>query len=379
MSDVSISELNDLLTSSTGPAETMTFYEGEVTLHYNDTIHAYYRQEGREKFLIPSVTQVVSQIDKSGPLMQWAANMSASYVRAGVSPYTMVSPEPEGQGAMVIIDAGVLEEMLVKSRLHFRSVSKEATDIGNIAHEWLKRHLHGIIAGNPHDEALPDDDNARASVEAALDWMARHSFRPLASEKKIYSREMDVSGTFDWLAHISSCDDPKCCATVFTSKLAIGDFKTSKALYDEYRIQVAAYKKARMEEFPLSLIDLRVILRLDKEGGGFEAIIMDTDPTEDEYAGDLSAFMGALDIFRWQKQRQVDNKYKRDMDRRAKRAAKAAETARIKAEKAAERAAKGLAPRKPRKRSITIQDVPPDVLPEGSGALVNADAIPVEA
>jgi hypothetical protein len=133
--------------------------------------------------------------------------------------------------------------------------------------------------------------------------MRRHQFKPIASEKKIYSLEFDYFGTYDWLGYVTGCGDPKCCP--FTgAALAQGDFKSSKGIWEEYVAQLASYWHATEEEFPTQPIDIGVILRLGKSDGEFESRII----TRPEADAAFEAFLGALMIYCWQKQISLDAK-----------------------------------------------------------------------
>ena len=69
------------------------------------------------------------------------------------------------------------------------------------------------------------------------------------------------------------------------------DWKTSKAVYPEYHLQVAAYAKA-VEDIYGKPVDATYILRCDKATGMFEAVrSTDTDK-------DFEAFLSALSLYR---------------------------------------------------------------------------------
>ena len=99
--------------------------------------------------------------------------------------------------------------------------------------------------------------------------MHNHSVRWLKTEKKIYSRKYDYAGTMDGLALVDSCEDPACCARMFTDELSIIDWKSSNQLRADYLYQTAAYEQAEEEESGAD-IRARWILRLGKEDGKFE-------------------------------------------------------------------------------------------------------------
>jgi hypothetical protein len=57
--------LQELLDASTNPFETLVHYNGEVTIKYDDKLHAYFREEDGKRILIPGVTTIVGMVDKS--------------------------------------------------------------------------------------------------------------------------------------------------------------------------------------------------------------------------------------------------------------------------------------------------------------------------
>lgn len=346
------SGLQELLDNSSNPFETLTHYNGTVNIYYDSPLHAYYRlSDDGQKILIPGVTTVVGMIDKSGPLTQWAANMVVQWVIEnfpvgqdddGHIHQTLSSfyqqmrdklpwEEFSAQADMTLsVGAQQLVKLLNDARFNYKAISKEATDIGHIAHKWLEEYIIDMINGVPHTSTLPNTwevevggptqemlEKATRCIQAALEWMDKHAFTPVHSERKIYSLTYDYAGTLDWIAHITSCGDPKCCPFHGTVR-ALGDFKSSRSLYDEYRAQTASYQAAWQEEFPDQPIAVRVLLRLGKDSGDFESMTM----TEDEFERDFDGFLGTLQMYGWSKQLELDRKHEKAL---AKAAAKALE------------------------------------------------------
>jgi hypothetical protein len=194
-----------------------------------------------------------------------------------------------------------------------------------------------MIGGYSYSAALPDDASATNCINAALDWMRKHQFRPTNSERKVYSRQYDFAGTLDWTAHITACGNPECCP--FSGTLyVLGDFKSSKRIYDEYFIQTAAYKHAQEEEFPSQPIEGRVLLRLGKTDGAFDAHFRPNDTYEE----DFEAFLGAMDVYNWLEKIRLDKKYDTQVRRAAKAAAQAAK------------------PKRARRRKVVLKEAPVD-------------------
>ena len=329
---------NTGLETALGNQETVTrHYGGTVEMHFEPVLHGYWVEIDGQRYFVSSVTTVLDVLDKPA-LVQWAANETVNhildavpmedqareYMRAYYQRLRDKLPWDEavnGPSALVTLDTRALVDIANAARFNFRKISKDATDVGKQAHGWLETFINTAISlstGGEFSTALPEEERARNCVTAALAWFNKHKFRPLASEKKVYSLRYNYSGTFDWLAYITSCGDAACCPFE-GEKLCLGDFKSSKALYDEYRLQVAAYQQAHTEEFPDVKIDLRCVLRLGKDDGAFEPMTM----TNDAYEADLDGFLGALEAYNWQKQIDLDRKMDRDAEKAFKKAQKA--------------------------------------------------------
>ena len=69
------------------------------------------------------------------------------------------------------------------------------------------------------------------------------------------------------------------------------DWKTSKAVYPEYHLQVAAYAKA-VEDMYEKKVDATYILRCDKVTGRFEAV------RSKDIAKNFKAFLAALTLYK---------------------------------------------------------------------------------
>jgi hypothetical protein len=317
-------DLQDMLDNSSNPYETLFFYGGTEVLHYDDALHAYFKVlEDGHKALVPGVTTVTGMIDKSGPLTQWAANMAVLYLRKEIFTEKYETHDPEIPEQLYRLTYGDLDTLLNAARFNFRKVKEDASDVGKESHKWLENYVKLLIVDtNSVVPLLPEEPRAASCVEAAVKWMGRHHFRPLYSERKIYSRRHNYSGTLDTIAYITACGDPKCCPFEGT-RLSLIDFKSSNRLYEEYALQTAAYNMAYEEEFPDEQIDVRVLLRLGKEDGDFEPRTL----LRDRLDHDIDGFLSALGVYAWKRQLELDAKYDKALDKAAAKAAKAAATA----------------------------------------------------
>lgn len=323
--------LLDLLDGATD-VHKYTHYNGEVELFYSDELHAYYREIDGAKILIPSVTSITACVDKSGPLMWWAVGEGIEHmidnafdkpdlVRAAF--YAAKNKEPFVDGVLqpVALKVTALTEvgkLLNDVRCAHNKTSRIARDTGKEVHSWLEGLLKAHIESTPGDSidkafvdkyrahnpipqgVVPDDQdisNEEKCCLAAIDWMIEHEMYPILTESKIFSKENNYSGTLDWLAWI----------TWEGRRIkVVGDFKTSKSLHDDYRLQLAAYYAALTEEFTEHLdIEANVVLRLSKEDGSFETMFI----PKSEIEADLDGFYGTLQMFVWFKQLDLMKKF----------------------------------------------------------------------
>lgn len=238
--------------------KTYELYGGEIELDFNEKKHTY-QIDGE---IIPSVTGICKVIDKSGPLMWWGIGCALDYVRDNLDSFDL---KDEVAAKQFWHDA---------HRAHFRA-SKEATDIGSLAHEWIEQFL----AGN--EQPIPKNKQLASTVTSWLAWAEQKKLTAYETEFKIYSREHDYAGTCDYDGMVGT-------------EHCIVDWKTGKAVYPEHRLQTAAYQVAREEELGDLEYDARWVVVLPKDGG---EIITERIPRED-LTRDIVGFLGALRLHR---------------------------------------------------------------------------------
>jgi hypothetical protein len=145
---------------------------------------------------------------------------------------------------------------------------------------------------------IPSDPQAANAASGGKNWMDQHNVRWIETETKIYSKEHRYAGTMDGLALCDSCQDKACCPEAFKDRLSLIDWKSSNYLKLDYFFQTAAYKCAKMEEFPqLQILDTW-ILRLGKneeEAGKFEPWHV---TCQEDYLLYLDGFLACLALTR---------------------------------------------------------------------------------
>ena len=173
----------------------------------------YFLQDGTK---VPSVTTILSRFKPSGGLIHWAWKLGME-------------------------------------NKDYRKVRDDAANAGTMAHEAVEAWIQG------NEYAFGDDEiniKAKRAFGAFVEWADQTKLKITHSEIPLVSEKHKFGGTFD--------------AIMVNGKRAMGDFKTSNALYPEYLCQIAAYGKLWEESFPDQPIDGGfLLLRFDKTHGDF--------------------------------------------------------------------------------------------------------------
>jgi len=180
---------------------------------------------------LPSVTTVLSLLDKSGPLLGWAVKVTIEYLQQHPDELRL---DPT--------------ETFKKAKLRYKEIKQEAADLGSEIHNLIEVYLRGqkvdgLLSANP---ALEKPFNA------FLEWQKQYNFKLVEAEHIVWS-DRGYAGTLD-------------CVALLNEVLYIIDFKSSKAIYDEYKMQAVAYAEAYEERADTEVAGIG-ILRLDKITG----------------------------------------------------------------------------------------------------------------
>lgn len=235
-------------------------YNGKVILEYDPIKHIYLVNSKP----IYSVTTIVSIIDKSEALMNWAVYKVKEFLEAEL----IVGK---------VYDELEKEELLVQATQAHRRHSEKAKNIGTIVHEWVQKYIESKIKNTP-PPSLPLNPYIRKSVEAFLGWEKEKNIQFLETERKIYSQNYEYAGTLDAEA-------------MMDNKLFVIDFKTSNAIHPEYFLQTAAYTYARYEETNLQYDDPWVI-KIGKDGS------LDVQQMKD-WKRNFEVFLACLALYKW--------------------------------------------------------------------------------
>lgn len=202
-----------------------------------DTEERIYKIEGIGEY--PSVTTIIGQLDKSPQLMGWAVKTMYEYLLAHQDELK-ASVEPK--------------EVFQKAKTHYKELQEQALDFGSELHNLLEvflkeKQVNGLLETNPR---------LKQPFEEFKKWQTINNFKLVENEHIVWSEAFRYAGTLDCVAYLND------------NKLYLIDFKSSKAIYDDFLMQVAAYMKA-FEERSKKEIEGVGILRLPKqEGDSFE-------------------------------------------------------------------------------------------------------------
>ena len=134
-------------------------------------------------------------------------------------------------------------------------VRDEAGEIGTLAHKYCEAYIKKEKV-DTSDYSENQIKKAIVAYDAFREWDSQVKPEYVESEIKLVSDKYKTGGTCDLILKIKN-------------KLVIADLKTSKGLYDEFIIQLGAYRKL-YEMQTGNKINGGLLLRLDKEGKGFE-------------------------------------------------------------------------------------------------------------
>lgn len=131
----------------------------------------------------------------------------------------------------------------------------EMADIGTLAHQMIVDYFNGIET----DTSEYSENQINLAENCLLsfwEWEKGHKIEVILAEEALISNEYGYGGTID-------------CFCKLDNQLTLLDFKTGRAIYDEYFYQLAAYEQLLAEAG--YLIEITRILRIGRDADeGFE-------------------------------------------------------------------------------------------------------------
>lgn len=196
----------------------------------------HYKHKGLE---LPSVTTILSDCsNNSAPLIQWSANCAVEWIKENCYIDTVHS---WCKGCWI-----VPESKLNKARFAYKDISKQALEVGSAVHSAIEKHLQG-------QECALTTKEAKSAFRAFLRFEYDYKLEIVRPEFKIYS-DYGWAGTADFEGWITVEKE---------RRKYLLDWKCSKNLYREVRIQTAAYRS-------MTKCTHNGAVRLDKATGEYE-------------------------------------------------------------------------------------------------------------
>lgn len=236
---------------------------------------------------LPSVTEILKSIAKPA-LVGWAFKMGRQHTLAAAR---SVYEECYGTRGELPPPPSYIAAVDQRAPKNQYQLPTDAVDIGTLVHKRVEAEIRRELGQDVDIPEIPEVEvvggrqkphPAWAAYQAYLAWRREHDVRPVAVEKRVYSRRLGFAGTADFEGYVDG-------------QYCFGDWKTSEAVYGEYPIQLAAYRAAEMEmrgDYVTPIGGL--ILRFPKSGGSFEA----HDVPWSEQTPLMADFMAAMRLFR---------------------------------------------------------------------------------
>ena len=215
------------------------------------------------------VTTIIGVRDKSHFLMPWATKENYLYMKGNWDIEKKYSNKEK-------------EDLLFSAKNAYRTKSEKAKGIGSLVHNWIEGYIKFSMKYGKDTEIIscfkPDGDEVLNCIREFFKWEQSHKVEWLASEMVVASEKHLFAGTLDGLAMVDG-------------KFTLIDLKTSNQIDNGYYIQTAGYQMA-LEEQKIKP-EQRIILRIPKDGKGFESRLVPSD-----YKSDRDFFINCREIHR---------------------------------------------------------------------------------
>lgn len=240
--------------------------------------------------VVPSVTTVLSRFKDPGALMHWSWECAYKPLEEAVHLIT----ELTGPNRARPINRTNGQKFLQTNPLEkgkFRKVAGDAATAGTLAHGLVEQWIHGDKGERSSLEHLtPRSLSSRKkcdiqiatktlqSLQAFLKWIKQTRFELSVTEESLVSNTYGFGGTLD-------------CTGWLNDTLILLDWKTSKRIYVDYLLQIAAYTILWNENYDPVIDEAHVIL-FHKETGDFQHFqFQDLEPARE-------VFLKMLEIYR---------------------------------------------------------------------------------
>ena len=230
---------------------------------YFDAEHTYLYDGQR----MSGVTTILNSTIAKPQLIGWASRMCAEYIETEFTKWT------EDKTAVFDIKA------VCEAGKNAHTKKKEAGGAaGKDTHALAEEYIKLCIAAGGKPQIVPLDEK----MQHLRDWAIKENITFIASEEKLYSKQMFVAGTADFIFEKEG-------------KRYIGDIKTYKKLWDRVPMLQCAGYGLMWREMNGKDIDGYCVFNLPKEREFNE--VEDVKWSYD-VAGDQEGFMAALSLYR---------------------------------------------------------------------------------
>lgn len=201
---------------------------------------------GKQGYVTPDgtfsrVTSVLKVLGLSTEaLVRWSAGVEREACLAAASEVY------GGMGSSAWMSAAgfakAVQDKIGPTRQHMRQMQK-AAEIGSEIHAAI----HNTLAGKPVIE--PSCDQVTWALMSFDEWWTKSGLKAIRMEQPVWDKDLGYAGTIDIVAEHPA------------NGLGIIDIKSSKGIYDDHHLQVAAYLHAGNNFAPLEWAQ---IVRLPK-------------------------------------------------------------------------------------------------------------------
>ena len=201
----------------------------------------------------PGVTSILGVLDKSGPLMAWAARETAEAAVKFAQTPVDVGDELYSKSTLQHLLETVGEQGTVKALTSRGNWKRdEAAQLGTEVHRIADLINNGL-------EPPQMDETTRSRVLHYSEWWKASAWRLRASEAMIIEDDIGYGGTLDLLAYDAD------------GRTVIADVKTGRGVYREAMLQLTAYamgKRIQTDKgiFKMPEVDRAVILHVTADG-----------------------------------------------------------------------------------------------------------------
>jgi hypothetical protein len=242
------------------------------------------------------VTSILGVISKPA-LVPWAARMAVEYIKENSLTATSTVADADGRPEEVLNYYKVYEETLDEAKNAHRKKKEDEAEKGTDVHALVEEWVGLCIEYNAGEPKLVFQLAERmyilpSAIDAFARWATKEKIRFIASEQRLYSKQLWVAGTCDLIFEKDG-------------KRYIGDIKTYKKIWDRVPlIQCAGYalmwEEMQIAEQTKDLQNGDIIVAKQIDGycvirikdNEFEAV-WSGDPE-----GDKQAFLAAVTLYK---------------------------------------------------------------------------------